>query len=145
IILHGNSAGAAAVLMTSGETLPEQVKAIIADSGFTSMKEELEHQLKHIYGLPSFPLLDITSLIATLRAGFFFGEVSAIEQVKKTELSSFIIHGEADELVATWMGGEILAATGGGKELWLVPDVGHSKAYGLETIEFEKRVDEFLS
>jgi len=145
IILHGNSAGAAAVLMTSGETLPEQVKAIIADSGFTSMKEELEHQLKHIYGLPSFPLLDITSLIAKLRAGFFFGEVSAIEQVKKNELPIFIIHGEADDLVPTWMGEEIFAATGGEKELWLVPDVGHIKAYELETIEFEKRVDDFLS
>ena len=46
IVLHGNSAGAAAVLMTSGEVLPDQVKAIIADSGYTTMKEELNHQLK---------------------------------------------------------------------------------------------------
>src|SRR5699024_1714412 len=52
IILHGNSMGAAAVLMTSGEALPEQVKGIIADSSFTTMTDELTHQLKHLYRMP---------------------------------------------------------------------------------------------
>ncbi len=145
IVLHGNSAGAAAVLMTSGEELPNEVKAIIADSGYTTMKEELKHQLKHLYGLPSFPLLDITSLITKVRAGYFFGEVSAIEQVKNNNLPIYIIHGDADDLVPTWMGEEIYEAAGGEKEFWLVPDAGHIKAYEIETIEFEKRIDEFLS
>ena len=36
IILHGVSMGAATVLMASGETLPENVKAVIADCGYTS-------------------------------------------------------------------------------------------------------------
>lgn len=145
IVLHGNSAGAAAVLMTSGEVLPDQVKAIIADSGFTSVKDELKHQLKHIYGLPSFPLLDITSVITKVRAGYFFEEASSIEQVKKNKLPLLIIHGEADDLVPTWMGKEIYQAAGGEKELWLVPNVGHIKAYEIETAMFEERVKEFLS
>src|SRR5690625_3928470 len=61
IILHGNSMGAAAVLMTSGETLPEQVKGIIADSSFTTMTDELTHQLNHLYRMPSLPLIQIHS------------------------------------------------------------------------------------
>lgn len=145
ILLHGNSAGAAAVLMTSGEVLPEQVKAIIADSGYSSMKEELTHQLKHLYGLPSFPLLDITSMITKLRAGYFFGEVSTIEQVAKNKLPLFIIHGDADDLVPTWMGEALYEAAGGEKELWLVPGAGHIKAYEIETVEFEEKVKKFLS
>src|SRR5699024_9013432 len=60
ITLHGNSMGAAAVLMTSGEALPEQVKGIIADSSFTTMTDELTHQLKHLYRMPGFPLIPIT-------------------------------------------------------------------------------------
>lgn len=144
IVLHGNSAGAAAVLMTSGEVLPEQVKGIIADSGYTSMKDELKHQLKHLYGLPAFPLLEITSGMTKLRAGYFFEEVSAIEQVKNNKLPIFIIHGTADDLVPTWMGEELYEAAGGEKELWLVPDVGHIKAHEIETVEFQKRVDAFL-
>src|SRR5690625_1658138 len=56
IVVHGNSMGAALVLMLSGEDLPDEVKAIVADSGYSTVKAELAHQLKHIYNLPSFPL-----------------------------------------------------------------------------------------
>ncbi len=37
IVLHGTSMGAAAVMMVSGEKLPENVKAIIEDCGYTSV------------------------------------------------------------------------------------------------------------
>lgn len=38
IILHGSSMGAATVLMASGKDLPTNVKAIVADSGYTQVK-----------------------------------------------------------------------------------------------------------
>lgn len=145
IVLHGNSAGAAAVLMTSGEVLPEQVKAIIADSGYTSMKDELKHQLKHLYGLPAFPLLEITSFITKIRAGYFFEEVSAIEQVKNNTRPLFIIHGTGDDLVPTWMGEKLYEAAGGEKQIWMPEDVGHIKAYEVKTLEYQERLDAFLA
>lgn len=145
IVLHGNSAGAATVLITSGETLPTEVKAIIADSGYSTMKEELAHQLKYIYGLPGFPLLDITSVITKVRAGYFFGDVSAVKQVEHNKLPLFIIHGDADDLVPTWMGEEIYDVASGDKQLWIVPNVGHIDAYKMETVEFERRLKEFLT
>ena len=37
IILHGSSMGAATVLMASGDTLPNNIKAIIEDCGYTSV------------------------------------------------------------------------------------------------------------
>lgn len=145
IILHGNSMGASLVLMASGEDLPEEVKGIVADSGYTTVKEELQHQLKHIYGLPSFPLLDVTSLITKVRAGYMFGEASAIDQVKQNDLPLFIIHGDADELVPTWMGEELYEAASGEKELWLPENVGHTKAFDIYTEEFIERVTDFVN
>ncbi|MBB6453535.1 hypothetical protein HNQ94_001984 [Salirhabdus euzebyi] len=144
IFLHGNSMGAALVLMTSGEDLPQEVKGIIADSGYTSVKEELTYQLKHLYGLPAFPLMEITSMITNFRAGYTFEEASAIEQVKKNTRPLFIIHGDADELVPTEMGHEIFEAASGEKELWIVPDAGHTKAYTVAKEEFEQRVTAFI-
>jgi len=144
IILHGNSAGAAAVLMTSGEALPIQVKGIIADSSFTTMSEELTHQLKHLYRLPGFPLIPITSFITKVRAGYFYKEVSPIEQAKRNTLPLFIIHGGADDLVPTWMGEAIYEVAGGDKQLWIIPEVGHIKGYEMVTLEYEKRVSNFL-
>ncbi|WP_096273605.1 alpha/beta hydrolase [Paucisalibacillus globulus] len=144
ILLHGNSMGASLVLMTSGEELPDEVKGIIADSGYTSVKEELKHQLKHLYHLPSFPILDVTSMITKVRAGYFFGEASAVEQVKKNTKPLFIIHGDADELVPTEMAYELYEAAGGEKELWIVPNAGHTKAYSIATEEFQSRLQLFI-
>lgn len=145
IILHGNSMGAAVVLMTSGETLPTEVKGIIADSSYSDVKEELSHQLKHIYNLPPFPLLDVTSIVTKVRAGYTFKEASAIDQVQKNTLPLFIIHGGADDLVPTEMGHRIYEAAGGDKELWIVPDAGHTKAFDIVTEEFQDRVEAFIT
>ncbi|WAA09073.1 alpha/beta hydrolase [Fervidibacillus albus] len=145
IILHGNSMGAALVLMVSGEKLPDEVKGIIADSGYTSVKEELKYQLKHLYGLPSFPILDVTSMITKIRAGYFFGEASAIEQVEKNTRPLFIIHGNADELVPTWMGEALYEAAGGEKELWMPENVGHTKAFDIYTEQFIEKVMDFVN
>lgn len=144
IILHGNSMGAALVLMASGEDLPVEVKGIIADSGYSSVKAELTHQLKHIYNLPSFPLLNVTSMITKFRAGYTFEEASSVKQVKKNTRPLLIIHGEADDLVPTDMAYEIYEAAGGEKELWIVPSVGHTKAFDIVTEEYQHRVRDFL-
>ena len=144
IILHGSSMGAATVLMTSGEDLPEEVKGIIADSGYSTVKDELAHQLKHLYDLPAFPLLDVTSVITKVRAGYMLGEASSIDQVEKNTLPLLIIHGEDDDLVPTEMAIEIYEAAGGEKELWLVPGSGHTKAFDNVTQEFQDRALEFI-
>ncbi|GAA0466721.1 alpha/beta hydrolase [Alkalibacillus silvisoli] len=144
IILHGNSMGAATVLMTSGEELPEEVQGIISDSGYSTVKDELAHQLDHIYGLPSFPLLEVTSVITNIRAGYTLGEASAVEQVKDNNLPLLIIHGEDDDLVPTEMAYEIIDAAGGENELWIVPEAGHTKAFDNVTEEFYERVGDFV-
>jgi len=144
IILHGQSMGASLVLMASGEELADEVKGIVADSGYTTVKEELTHQLKHLYNLPSFPLLDLTSMMTKVRAGYTLEEASAISQVKKNTIPLLIIHGDADELVPTEMAYELYEAASGEKELWIVPDVGHVKAYTKETEAYQERLQQFI-
>jgi len=144
IILHGNSMGAATVLMTSGEKLPDEVKGIIADSSYSSVKDELAHQLKHIYNLPAFPLLNVTSMVTKIRVGYTFEEASVVDQVRKNTHPLLIIHGDADDLVPTEMAQQIFDAAVSEKELWIVPDAGHTKSYDNKTIEFEKHIQSFL-
>src|SRR5699024_10486356 len=45
IVLHGLSMGAATVLMVSGEELPSQVKAVVADSPYTSAYDLFAYQM----------------------------------------------------------------------------------------------------
>ncbi|WP_257008185.1 alpha/beta hydrolase [Bacillus sp. FJAT-45350] len=145
ILLHGTSMGAATVLMTSGEKLPQEVKGIIADSGYTSAKDILTYQLKHLYNLPAFPMVPVTSAITNVRAGFTFGEASVLNQVEKNTRPLLIIHGEKDELVPTSMAHHIYEAASGEKELWTVPYAGHIKSYTVATEKYEQRLKDFIA
>ena len=83
IVLHGVSMGAATVSMVSGEDLPSNVKAIVADCGYTSVWDEFAYQLDDLFSLPEFPILNVSSLVAKVRAGYFLGEASTLKQVAK--------------------------------------------------------------
>jgi uncharacterized protein len=130
--------------MTSGEDLPEEVKGIIADSGYTSLEEELTHQLNYLYRLPAFPIMEVTSVVTKVRAGYTFSEASALDQVKKNKLPLFIIHGDQDELVPTEMANRLYEASNSMKELWIVPGAGHTEGFTVEEEEYKKRVKGFI-
>ncbi len=145
IILHGVSMGGATVLMTSGEDLPDNVKAIISDCAYTSVKDELSYQLKGIYGLPVFPLLKTTSLITKLKAGYFFGEASALEQVRKSKTPILFIHGQEDNIVPFEMVLKLYENCGSEKELFIVPGAGHGVSYNVDKKGYQEKVAEFLN
>src|SRR5699024_10661829 len=83
IVLHGVSMGAATVLMASGEDLQGNVKAIVADSPYTSVYDMFAYQMKRMYHLPDIPFLPSTSLVTKMRAGYSLTEASALDQAKK--------------------------------------------------------------
>lgn len=144
IVLHGVSMGGATVLMTSGEQLPSQVKAIVADCGYTSAKAVLTYQLKRMYHLPSFPIIPSTSLLTKIRAGYSFAEASALEQVKKAEVPILFIHGEKDTFVPVEMVHELYKAANTKKELLLVPNAEHGNAYDADPVTYENVVRDFI-
>ncbi|MYL35776.1 alpha/beta fold hydrolase [Pontibacillus yanchengensis] len=144
IYLHGFSMGASTVLMASGQDLPAEVKGIIADSSYTTVKEELSHQLNYLYDLPSFPILDVTSMITKVRAGYSFEEASALKQVGKTEVPIFFIHGAKDELVPTDMAHRLYEAAAGKKTLWIVPGAKHTEGYTVAEEQYKKRLTQFI-
>lgn len=82
IILHGSSMGAATVLMASGDNLPENVKAIIADSAYTSVWDIFASEAKARFNLPAFPILNMFEVVANVRAKYDIKEASAVEHVK---------------------------------------------------------------
>jgi fermentation-respiration switch protein FrsA (DUF1100 family) len=142
--MHGISMGGATVLMTSGEQLPAQVRCIIEDCGYTSVRDILTYQLKQLFKLPPFPLIPLTSLISKMRAGFFFGEASALAQLRKNTRPIFFIHGARDLFVPTSMLSPLYNACTAYKEQWIVPDAGHGEAYLVDQEGYAQRVEAFV-
>ena len=79
IVLHGVSMGGATVMMTSGEELPSNVKAIIDDCGYTSVWDEFTNEARYLFHISQFPILYTASAISKIRAGYSFQEASAID------------------------------------------------------------------
>lgn len=144
IILHGISMGGATVMMVSGEKLPEQVKAIVEDCGYTSVWDIFSDELDALFGLPSFPILDICRIVGNIRAGYDMKEASAIDQVKKSETPILFIHGSEDNFVRTEMVYEVYEAARCEKELLVVDGAGHGEAYSLEPDLYFDTVFSFL-
>jgi fermentation-respiration switch protein FrsA (DUF1100 family) len=144
IVLFGVSMGAATVMMTAGEELPGEVRAVIADCGYTSMVEEIRHVIKVRYHLNGSLILAIAGKRAKERAGYAFEEASSIDQVRKAKVPILFIHGDADTFVPTWMVYPLYEACGSEKELYVVKGAGHAKAYETDPAMYERRVTEFL-
>jgi fermentation-respiration switch protein FrsA (DUF1100 family) len=144
IVLYGVSMGAATVMMTSGEELPANVTAIIEDCGYASVNEELGYQLDQLFGLPAFPLMNVTSLVTKIRAGYFFGEADAVKQLAKNTRPMLFIHGDADTFVPYAMLDEVYAATNGPKEKWVVEGAEHAESYSQNPAAYKEKVTAFL-
>lgn len=144
IVLHGVSMGGATVMMTSGEKLPDNVKAFVEDCGYSSVKGELNYQLKQMFNLPSFPLIPVTSLVTKIRAGYFFGEADAIKQLNKNKRPMLFIHGDKDDFVPYSMLAEVYAATKGPKEQYVVHGAKHAEALSSDPSLYQKKVTEFI-
>nr|WP_154958990.1 alpha/beta hydrolase [Paenibacillus xylanexedens] len=144
IVLHGISMGGATVLMTGGEELPDQVRAIVSDCAYTSVEEELTFQLKQLYKLPPFPFIPVTSLITRWKAGYSFKEASALKQLAKVNVPVLFIHGEADMFVPTEMVYRLYEVCKSEKELLTIPRAGHGTAFQVDRDKYKAVLGAFL-
>lgn len=146
IVLFGVSMGGATVMMTAGEAdLSPHVKCVIEDCGYSSVWDEFAGQLKEMFGLPTFPVLDAASLVTQARAGWSFQEASAVEQLKKTKLPMLFIHGEEDTFVPYAMLDVVYEACASPeKEKLSVPGAAHGGAAGTDPELYWATVEGFL-
>ncbi len=144
IILHGVSMGASAALMTSGEVLPPNVKAIISDSAYTSAWQEFRDTL-HAAHLPAFPLLPAAAIAAHKWAGYWIQEADAVKQVRASVTPTLFIHGLDDTCVKPDMVLTLCDACAAPKEWLLVPGCTHGNAVFQNPDLYWPRVDGFLA
>jgi uncharacterized protein len=146
VVYHGLSMGAATVLMASGEEgLPRQVKAIVADSPYESVYQLFAYQMNRMFHLPAFPLLDSTSLLTKIRAGYLFKEASALREVGKTNVPILYVHGNADTFVPVAMAKDLFQHTNSEAELYLVDGANHGESFAMQKAEYKNKVQHFLS
>ncbi len=145
IIIHGVSMGGATTMMTTGEKLPENVVLAIEDCGFTGVKDILADQCDRKYHLPSKLFIPIVSLVNKLFNGFFLGEASAIEQLKKSKTPTLFLHGDKDNFVLPSNLDPVFNACAAPKEKYIIKGAEHALSSHWFHEEYWQVVDKFLS
>ena len=144
IVLHGSSMGAATVLMASGDELPNNVKAIIEDSGYTSVWDIFASEAKARFNLPAFPVLNMFEIVANYRAKYDIREASALEQVKKATTPILFIHGDSDDFVPEYMCEQLYEVANCKKNKLIIHGAGHTESRYKEPDTYYKNIFEFL-
>lgn len=102
VIMDGVSMGATTVMLAVEVGYPENVKAIIADCGYTSPGAICRKVLKQWFHLPPFPLYYGAKLWVRLLAKFDLDGVScrrALKKLKETGIKLLVAHGKEDGFV----------------------------------------------
>ena len=107
VILDGISMGASTVMMSCALDLPDNVRGIVADCGFTSMDDMFRRIIGEWFHLPAWPFIPLASLYCRLKNGFGFADVSAQDALLNAKVPVLLAHGTGDTFVPFEMGERI--------------------------------------
>lgn len=141
IILVGVSMGAATVLMASELDIPDNVKGIIADCGYSSPEAMIKKVIKDLR-LPGFVVYPCVRLSGRLFGGFDIEEASPIGALSHLSLPVLIVHGEKDGFVPCDMARDMQKASG--CDLLLIPGAGHGLSYVVDTEKYRMEAENFI-
>ncbi len=144
VFLCGMSMGASTVLMASGSGLPNNVRGIIADCGFTSPWDILKKELPHYFRLPVWFLLPLMNVVTHMLAGYGFRDYSTLEAMKVNTRPVLFVHGKADDFVPPWMTQAAYDACTAEKQLLLVEGAGHGMSFLLSETAYCKAMTDFI-
>ena len=146
MVLHGVSMGAATVMMTSGDPLPDYVRCFVEDCGYASVIRQFNNNRRQDFRFIPPDVLQSASLVTRLKYGWGFWEASPVKQLAKCDRPMLFIHGDADDFVPfSHLQLNYDAKTSGYKEMWVAPGAVHANSYASYPEEYTRRVRDFLA
>lgn len=149
IYLYGKSMGATAVLMAAGHSLPREVKGLIADCGFRSMKGQIQDMAAGWFHLKWVGLLLLRlEIYCRLFAGFRICEADTADALRKNRRPILFFHGLEDTFVTPGNSKVNFNLCRSPRELVMVPGARHlcsayaaPELYRKKLLRFFERYD----
>ncbi len=145
VILSGLSMGASTMMYLADRDLPDNVKGVVVDCGFTSPKAILSSVFKSVTHLPPWLCMWSTGFCTRLIAGFGITQRDSVKTLQKNKLPIIMIHGTADSFVPCDMTRQGYAACGGPKKLFLAEGAEHGLSFLVEKDRYMLTVSQFVS
>jgi fermentation-respiration switch protein FrsA (DUF1100 family) len=143
---HGESMGGATVLLHA--CMDSRVKFVVADCAYADLTQQLKYRLQVEQHLPPFPLINLTSLMTRLRAGFYFGDVSPKKEINKQNgLSSIPVmfaHGKEDKYILPDSSIKLFEIKKGYKQLYIADNAKHAESIWVDPDQYNRQVNRLL-
>ena len=144
ILLSGVSMGATTVMMAANLELPQNVKGIIADCGFTAAPDIIKKVAKQAFKINATPIIPIMDLLCRLFGNFSLYETTTVKALAESDIPIFFIHGKKDGFVPCKMTEESHQAARAEKYICLVEDADHGISFLVDTDNIQRQITEFV-
>ena len=143
VALFGHSMGGATVLLAAVK-IPE-IRAVIAESAYTSVEDNITEGVRGLTGLPPFPFAPIIVFFGEREAGVDIRSVRPLDVVGQINPRPVLfIHGELDGLILPQNSRKLYEAAREPKELYIVQNAGHGSFLEAAPEEYPRRILAFL-
>jgi len=144
IYLGGVSMGASTVLLAGGLKLPDRVRGIVADCGYTSAEAIWRHVMTRNLHLPYGMLTrSVAGRAYHRRLQVRPEEISCTDALKNCKTPVLFIHGADDHFVPVEMTYENYKACVSSKRLLIVPGAEHGMSYLVDRPGYEAALKSF--
>lgn len=142
--LLGMSLGAATGIRAAAR-IPE-IKAVVAQSAFATLQDNVADGVRAFTGLPPFPFAPLVIWFGEREAGIRMRDVRPLDDVSRiSPRPILLIHGEQDSAIPPINSQRLYDAAGEPKELYLIPNAGHGGFLDADRRAFEEKVVGFLN
>lgn len=121
------------------------IKAVVANSAFSSMQDTVSTSIKHFTGLPEFPFVPLIIFWAETDTGIKMEEIDTTKWIPQiSPRPVFLMQGGVDTTISPQSGQILYDAAKEPKELWFDPELGHVDFDTERAEEYEARVAAFF-
>jgi len=144
IALFGHSMGAATALLVAAE-IPE-VDAVVVESPFTTLEDNVSDGVRELTGLPPFPFAPLVVFFGQQQTGVDIRSVRPIDVIGQiSPRAVLLIHGAKDTLIPVENSYRLYAAAREPKQLYILPEVAHGGFLQAEPQVFPTTILDFLA
>jgi uncharacterized protein len=140
--LIGTSMGAAVAIQVAA--LDTRVAAVVAESGFASLRKVYDAYQKRMTKIPWHYLRNLVIKRSEQIAHFKASLVSPAEAAKNVHVPIFILHGTADNKIPASASELVYQNANEPKELWLIPGAKHNDMVEMGGEEYFTRIVGFF-
>lgn len=145
ILLSGISMGASTVMMSANLCLPDNVRCIIADCGFTSAPEIIKRVARNSFKINATPIIPILNVGCKLFGKFSLYEIDTVKALSESDIPVFFIHGKCDNFVPCEMSEISYKAARGEKYICLVDNADHGISFLVDPQGIKLKISQFVN